>query len=248
VVMQLANPAVGHGVVESTVEAGQLFRHPLKRTRTTLTYLAVALLGDETDRVRYRRAVDRSHAAVRSGPDSPLPYNAFDRQLQLWVAACLYRGLEDIHVRLHGPLDAAAADALYRRSASLGTTLQVRDEDWPPDRSSFERYWQEGLRRACIDPTVRGHLDIVVTLRYLPRPVAAVLGRANRFVTTGFLPEELRHQMGYPWSAADARRFERAMGVVFALGRVLPGPVRRVPFNVLLADSRRRHRQGRPLV
>ena len=37
VIMQLARPAVGYGVYESKVETGRLDRHPVKRTRTTLT-------------------------------------------------------------------------------------------------------------------------------------------------------------------------------------------------------------------
>lgn len=33
---------MGYGVVESTVESGNVFRHPIERNRTTSTYLAVA--------------------------------------------------------------------------------------------------------------------------------------------------------------------------------------------------------------
>ena len=45
VVMQLSRLPVGHGVVESTVESGRLDKHPIKRTRTTLSYLMIALGG-----------------------------------------------------------------------------------------------------------------------------------------------------------------------------------------------------------
>ncbi len=173
-----------------------------------------------------------------------MAYNAFDRQLQLWVAACLYVGLEDIHVRLHGPIDGPDADQLYRSAATLGTTLQVRDEDWPADRASFQHYWDEGLRAVVIDETVREHLDDVVGLRYLPRPIPDLLGPVNRFVTAGFLPPACREQMRYGWRPADQRRFDAAMGVLFALDRLLPGPLRRFPFNVLLRDCRRRAARG----
>ena len=40
--MQLARPGAGYGVMESRVESGRADRHPIKRARTTLTYLAVA--------------------------------------------------------------------------------------------------------------------------------------------------------------------------------------------------------------
>jgi uncharacterized protein (DUF2236 family) len=36
VIMQLARPAVDYGVVESTVETGQVTRHPLRRLRNTI--------------------------------------------------------------------------------------------------------------------------------------------------------------------------------------------------------------------
>src|SRR4051794_41006642 len=39
-----------------------------------------------------RRAVNKSHAQVYSLPESQVSYNAFDKDLQLWVAACLYKG------------------------------------------------------------------------------------------------------------------------------------------------------------
>ena len=45
IIMQLANPAVGHGVAESRVKSGSILHRPLKRTRTTFTYLAVAMMG-----------------------------------------------------------------------------------------------------------------------------------------------------------------------------------------------------------
>ncbi|MGH9094415.1 MAG: oxygenase MpaB family protein [Acidimicrobiales bacterium] len=248
VIMQLAQPPVGYGVAESTVESGQLFRHPLKRTRTTLTYLAVALMGDDEDRRRYRRAVDGSHARVRSGPDSPVAYNAFDTDLQLWVAACLYVGVEDVYSRLHGPLTGAEADAFYRQGARLGTTLQVGEDQWPPDRAAFGHYWEKGVGGAHIDSTVRAYLDDVVMLRFLPWPAPALFGGLNRFVTTGFLPQPFRDRMHYRWGARDQRRFDACISVVAAVDRWMPVVVRQFPFNACLWDVRRRARAGMPLV
>jgi len=45
VIMELAQPGVGYGVLESRVESGRTDRHPIKRARTTFTYLAVATAG-----------------------------------------------------------------------------------------------------------------------------------------------------------------------------------------------------------
>lgn len=151
-IAQLTLPAVGYGVYESKVETGNLFKHPVKRTRTTLTYLAVAAMGDAELRRKYRHAVSKSHAHVRSSSSSPVKYNAFDAKLQLWVAACLYRGWEDM-IRLYGDPSVITEEA-YRQGAIMGTTLQMPPEMWPAtraDRGVLERDRGEHGARRC-DP------------------------------------------------------------------------------------------------
>ncbi len=247
VVMQLALPAVGHGVVESPVESGRLTDHPFKRARTTFTYLAVALLGDDMDRVRYRQAVNSSHRAVRSGPDSAVRYNAFDPRLQLWVAACLYYGTRDIHERMRGPLPAEDAEALLRHCARFGTTLQVPEGAWPTDLEAFESYWRGMLSDLDVDETVRRYLLDLAELRHVPwKPPGAA--RAQAWITAGFLPAEFRRMLGWSWSLADERRFAAVMRGIGLVSRALPGPVRRLPISGWLWDMRRRARRGAPLV
>src|SRR6476646_714043 len=151
VIMQLSLRPVAYGVMESTVESGRIDVHPWKRTRTTLTYLAVALMGTEEDRANYREAVNGSHRAVHSKPGAAVKYNAFDPKLQLWVAACLYWGLVDLEERLHGPMDEDTADVLYQYAARLGTTLQMRPEMWPRDRKAFQEYWNTTLATKAVD-------------------------------------------------------------------------------------------------
>lgn len=248
VIMQLAHPAVGYGVVESTVESGQLFRHPIKRTRTTLTYLAVAAVGTSRERELFQQGVDRAHAQVRSDSSSPVSYNAFDQELQLWVAACLYKGVEDANDRFGRTLDGERAEALYREAARLGTTLQVPEAAWPPDRAAFEEYWDAAVGRISIDDAVRDHLHELAVLGYLPRPVSLVLGPMNRFITTGFLPQRFRDEMRLPWDDDRQRRFDAVMSALGAVVRRLPPVLRRFPFNLLLWDMRLRIAAGLPLV
>lgn len=247
VIMQLSWPGVGYGVLESKVESGQVMRHPLKRFRTTFTYLSVVMLGTDDERARYREAVNRSHRQVRSDENSPVKYNAFDPELQLWVAACLYYGTVDIVERMHGRPSEAALDEFYAYGASFGTTLQVRPGMWPADRAAFEQYWQQGLDKVAIDEPVRQYLTRLMDRSYLPWPLRAT-GRTSTWVTTGFLPELFREQMQLTWSERDERRFGRLMRAVGLGSRILPRPVRRFPFNWFIYDLRLRSRLGRPLV
>ncbi|MCX2734230.1 oxygenase MpaB family protein [Saccharopolyspora sp. NFXS83] len=248
VIMQLARPGVGYGVVESEVDSGNIFKHPIKRTRTTLTYLAVASMGTDEERALFRRATNRSHARVRSTESSPVSYNAFDKNLQLWVAACLYRGVEDVYTMLVGGLTDAEIDELYQRSATLGTTLQVTDDMWPADRAEFERYWNDALEQVHVDDTVRRYLHQIAVLGFMPRYVSAPLGGFNKFLTTGFLPQRFRDEMRLPWSDRDQRRFDRLMRAMGTVIRRLPPVLRQFPFNYFLWDVRRRIKAGSPLV
>jgi uncharacterized protein (DUF2236 family) len=247
VVMQLAKPEVGYGVVESKVDSAKLFLHPVKRTRTTIAYIAVAVLGTDEERRLYRRAVDRSHAQVLSTESSPVRYHAFDQDLQLWVAACLYRGFTDTYRMFLGPLTEAEAEELYQGCARLGTTLQLRPQRWPADRAAFEAYWESELAGLHIDETVREYLDQIMRLRYLPRPVSVLFGPLHRFIAIGYLPPPFREQMRVRWSPAQQRRFDLMIRATALLYRVLPQPLRRFPFNAVLWDLRRRIRTGRPL-
>ncbi|MWA05544.1 DUF2236 domain-containing protein [Actinomadura sp. LD22] len=246
VVMQLSRLPVGHGVAESTVDSGRVDKHPLKRARTTLSYIAVAMLGDEDERLAMRREVNRAHKHVRA--KEPVPYNAFDRDLQLWVAACLYWGTEMIYTMLYGDPAPEQIDALYRHGARFGTTLQMTEDMWPADRAAFEEYWTESVKRIEMDDVTRRYLRDLTELRFLPAPVHRTLGRPHRFLTLGFLPAPFRDELGYPWTPRDQARFDRFVRLMALANRAMPRPLREFPFNAYLWDVRRRIRKNRPIV
>ncbi|MFD1814016.1 oxygenase MpaB family protein [Rhodococcus gannanensis] len=245
VIMQLSWPAVGYGVMESKVESGRLLDHPIKRSRTTLQFLAVASLGTEDEKRLFRRGVNRAHAQVRSTDESPVEYNALDPELQLWVAACIYRGFEDTHRVLRGEYTPAQREYYYQKGAVFGTTLQVKDEMWPETRDAFEEYWQESLKKVHIDDRTREHLDFIARARFAHPLTAKLIGKTNLFITKGFLPQEFRDQMQYTWTAKDQKRFDRLMKVIATVNRRMPTVLREFPYNYLMTDLRWRLRTGR---
>ena len=244
VVMQLSWPEVGHGVLESTWERGALTKHPFKRARTTATYLAVAMVGTDRDIEVFRAAVNDAHRVVRSGPDSPVRYNAFSADLQLWVAACLFYGPYDYYCRVYGEPAPEVAEAFYRHCSRFATSLQVPADAWPPTLADFWDYWERAQDRISIDPEVREFLVRILGAEFLPRPLPQLLGAPIRFVNVGFLPPRFREAMGLTWTDADERRLHRVLRGVRALNRVTPGPVRRLPLYANLWDMRLRHRLG----
>ncbi len=142
VIMQLAHPGVGQGVVDSTVDTGRADLHPVKRARTTGTYLAVAVFGNDADRDFVRESVRKIHARVTSPPGAEVRYSANSPALQLWVAVCLLEYFIDQHEFLYGPLTEEQYARILRDGATLATTLNVRPESWPTTREEYEELWK----------------------------------------------------------------------------------------------------------
>ncbi|MUL85488.1 MULTISPECIES: oxygenase MpaB family protein [unclassified Mycolicibacterium] len=248
VIMQLARPGVGYGVVESTVDSGNLLKHPWKRARTTLSYLAVAILGRPEDRVAFRDAVDVAHRQVQSGPASPVPYNAFDQDLQLWVAACLFVGLEDVYQLLRGEMTDAQAEQFYRSAATLGTTLQVSAEQWRATRTDFDAYWATSCEQVQIDEVVSRYLHDLVDLRMINPLLRIPFRPLLKFLTAGFLAPVFRDAVGFGWGSGRQRLFEWLFLAVAFGNRFLPVFIRQGGSYLMLADVRRRIQADKALI
>ena len=248
VIMQLSRLAVGRGIVESRVESGSLHRHPFKRTRTTLGYVMIALMGTADERTALRREVGRQHRFVVSDANSPVPYSAFDPELQLWVAACMYHGVEDSVRFLYGATPPSTFDALYRHCGRFATTLQVPASMWPADRAAFDDYWTASIQHVAMDDVTRDYLYGIASLAFLPAPIAWLLGPAHRFITTGFLPPRFRDELGLTWSARRQMAFQASTALLCVVNRLLPRSLREFPWNASLNDARRRLGSGRSFV
>lgn len=250
IIMQLSAPEVGYGVLESRVDRGSTFKHPFKRARTTGQYLAVAVQGNDDDAAFVREKLRAVHNQVTSTADSPVRYTANNPNLQLWVAACLFRFYVDQYEFLYGTLSDDAADAVYADAARLGTTLNVRPDMWPADRAAFERYWTGQTADITIDPPVRDMLISLADLSFLPAALGRfgtglhrVFGRQQLFMTKGALPEPFRTAMGFEWTADDDRRYRKAIIRYRRIDRVTPGLLK--GYNeVMLAGLRIRRRFG----
>jgi uncharacterized protein (DUF2236 family) len=215
ILLQIADPRVGHGVAEHSNFA----ERPMDRLRATMTYVYAVVYGSEEQLKAVRRAVNRAHAPVRRRPDGgSTGYNAFDAESQLWVVATLYDTAVTVYEQIHGTLDDDAADRIYREYARIGTALQLPPDMWPADRAAFAAYWDARVRGLRPDDQA---LRVARELLYPaagPRLLRLAMPLA-RFLTAGLLPEHLRNGFGFEWGAGHARRFERTMRV---LGRVYP--------------------------
>jgi uncharacterized protein (DUF2236 family) len=248
VIMQLSRPGVGYGVYESKVESGSIMKHPWKRARTTAQYLAVAAFGTDEDKRAYREAINTAHRHVRSDAGSPVKYNAFDRDLQLWVGACLYVGLEDMYQLLRGRMNDEQVERFYQSGAALATTLQVPPDMWPATRADFDEYWNTACEHVVLDDTIRGYLDDLINLRMINGLIAFPFRKLMWFLTVGSLAPIFREQMRVQWTETDQRRFDNLFAFVGFVNTFLPRFVRQGDTQLVLWDLRRRIRSGKPLI
>jgi uncharacterized protein (DUF2236 family) len=246
VVMQLSRLEVGRAVVESPLE-GALLRHPWRRTRTTLGYVMAALFGTEEERRAWAREVGAVHRRVVSAPGADVAYRASDANLQLWVAMCMYRGVEDVLQALGTQLEDVTWDDVYRHCARFATTLGVAPDAWPRDRAAFAAAFEEGLALARVDVATRSYLLDLLDLRFAPRALWP-LAPLHRFVAAGFLPDLLAEDLGVALSERARRRHRRLTRAIGRLYRRLPRVVAEVPWNLVEAHGRRRVRTGRALL
>lgn len=253
VIMQLSRLGVGHGVAKSRVESGRVERHPLKRARTTSAFLVIATFGSAEERRALQQEINRAHVPVHSEPGDPVQYNAFDPELQLWVAACLIKGAFDITELLQGPPAADRAEVLYQYLKRLGTMLQVKEEMFPATYPEFRRWFETAPIE--MDDLTRSYLQGIAELRFFAAPLGPLAAVARpllrpigRFMTLGWLPQRYRDLLELPWDERRQQRHDRFFGRLGAFVLRLPRPVRKFPLNLVLWDTRRRMRNGRPVI
>lgn len=223
ILLQLANPAIGHGVANHSHFADR----PLDRLNGTLSYVYAIVFGDAALSATVAQRVNHAHAPVHSIGTVP-EYNAFTPELQLWVAATLYESATHLHGLIYGPLDDDTADAVYREYSRLGTSLQVPPELWPHDRTAFRRYWNEQLTLLTTDAATRSVAHELLHSRTAPFWYRAALPLAQ-LMTAGLLPAHVQVLFDLPWSSGRQWRFNRVLDGIRVIYPRLPRALRHWP-------------------
>ncbi|WP_232819136.1 oxygenase MpaB family protein [Homoserinimonas sp. OAct 916] len=229
ILLQVANPHVGQGVAGHS----DFSSRPLDRLKATMTYVYAVTYGTDDQRAEVVRRVNRAHGPVHGSPtpvagpagSEPVGYNAFDPQLQLWVAATLYETAVSVYQRVFGSLDAESADRIYQDYAVLGTSLQVPAGSWPANRMEFTTYWNGQLDSLLIGAAARHVARDLFHPTGAPWWLRALLP-SLRFVTAGLLPPGVRADYGFRWDARRQRRFDRAVRIIATIYPPLPRRLR----------------------
>ena len=235
VLYQLALIGVGRGVAEHSTTLSR----PVDRLRTTLTYVYVMTRGTQEERDAVARMVNQMHATVRGQG-----YTAYDRDLQLWVAATLAHNGIFIHEKVFGPMSLVTKEQIYRDSQVFGTALQVKPEDWPPTYADFEKYWDHVLAtQLTSEPLVRDYVRALLSSKGQPWFLRPGAGLQN-LMTKGNLPPEVRDLLGLTWSWREQKLYDLFWSVFAFAYPVVPRFVRFAHARLVMRDFRRRMRKG----
>ncbi|HET6654740.1 MAG TPA: oxygenase MpaB family protein [Gammaproteobacteria bacterium] len=230
ILLQVAHPAVGRGVAEHS----NFTDRPMDRLRATMTYVYCMAFGSRAEKRAIRSQVNAVHRHI-NGPG----YDAFDPELQLWVAATLYDTALTLYERWIRPLDDEMAEIIYRQYRVLGTALQMREEQWPADRAAFRAYWNDMIPRLEVTDAARAVCRDLFHPPSVPMPVRATMP-LNRLVTAALLPAPIREAYNIEWNARRQRRFNRFSNSVSLVYPLVPRAIRQFPRIWYMRDMRRR--------
>ena len=217
--LQLAHPAVAQGVQDHS----EFKKNPFKRLQGTLEAMYGVVFGPEALADGIGRRVQWIHEFV-VGPG----YTANDPSNLLWVHATLLDTALRCYEDLVGPLSPDDRETYYREMAEVAERFGCPRAAQPATYADFRRYFDETVEAMQVTDVGRDLggfiLDPVLPFR-LHVPTRPVL-RLQRLLTVGLLPPSLRERFGFPWTAADQARFDRATRRARAVFRVVPRPVR----------------------
>lgn len=229
--LELADPAVGHGVAHHSAFAAD----PLGRLHGTLTYVYLVqadeprVLAAATDRI------GRLHAGVRSEPGAAPEYEAGDAALQLWVAATIHDTTVRIAELVWGPLPTTLKDELLALDIRLGTSLGMPAVAWPTDTAAFDAYFARYAATLRFDDTTLAVVRQLFSPSAAPRWVRILMPVLVR-MTAPLLPPALLEQLGL---TGHGRVLLPAIRALAPLYRALPRAVRTLPRRRYLAAARR---------
>ena len=228
ILLQLAHPLVAAGVTEhSAVRHGGRFTAARRLHHTVGSMLSLAF-GTEAERDATIALINDIHRRVNgvlredAGPfRAGTRYSAEDPALLLWVHATLLDSVPLVYERLVAPLTDAERDAYCREAAPVVRALGAADgapETWAELQRYLSRMYASGELTVSREARELACIVLAPPLSALAGPVTT----ANRLVTVGLLPPDLRAQYGFRWTAKDERALARRLRLLRALRRVTP--------------------------
>lgn len=245
ILLQLAHPLVAAGVAEhSSFRRGGVTA--VRRLHHTIRAMLALTFGDDAERhaaLEGIRAIHRRvHGRLRETAGifpAGTPYSAEDPDLVLWVHATLLESIPLVYERVVEPLTAQERDAYCAEAAPIAIELGARGAEVPTTWTALAAYLDRMYRSGAI--AVSGDARALAASVLSP-PFATLVAPAawaNRVLTVGLLPPDVRRQYELPWSDADNRSLARVAATLRRLRRLAPAVIACWPEARRVSSSRR---------
>lgn len=234
ILLQVAMPGVAKGVDNHSNFAYR----PLRRLRTTLTFVYCMAFGTKEEKKAIITMVNRAHSEVK-GPD----YAADDQDLQVWVAATLYASGIYMYEEVYGAIDSTKADQIYQEFSVLAVSLRVTPEKWPKNRRAFWRYWDKTVAGLEITPHAQNVARDLLWNKQLFFPLRMGLPIV-RVMTAQMLPDRVRDAYGLKTNSTRRAFYKSIILGAKIVYPVTPRFIRTIPLKIYMTDMRRRLRKG----
>lgn len=249
--LQVAHPVVGAGVAEfSTYKTD-----PWGRLDRTVRYVTDFIYGGPVVAPESGKDLREMHRSIKGTDCKGRRYAALDPEAYAWVHLTLFDAIVRAQALYAEPLAPSVLVQFYEEWKIVGDLLGVRRQDAPSSFADFEAYVERMIATRLESNDVVTHLLGPGVLKVQKPPFSrlvpdsawnafyAPIGQTMRLATIGAMRPSLRDKLGLPYTAADAKRFERVRRVVRASAKHLPEPLR---YGPLALDAMRAARAGRP--
>jgi uncharacterized protein (DUF2236 family) len=227
--LQVAHPLVAAGIDQHSNHLDE----PWARLFRTMDVMLKLSFGDARASKLQAARLRRTHAAVRGVSAEGVPYDARDPALMTWVWATLVDTSMVVYQRAFGPLPSGDLDRYYREQRLLGVACGIPRGAPPRTCEAFGRYIKEMIRAELrVTPQAEA---VARSIFAIPAPpvLGPSIGRLNRVLAAGLLPEPVRRGYGLIWDRRREVWLGRTFAVARAGARLMPQRVRRFPAEYL---------------
>ncbi|PTL83402.1 oxygenase MpaB family protein [Vitiosangium sp. GDMCC 1.1324] len=225
ILLQIAHPAVAHGVSQNSNFRGDL----LGRARRTYTAMYQLVFGGLREAMGAAKRVHSLHSRVYGSlpagadPHGDGRYRANDPTLQRWVLATLIDGAILVFETFVRPLSIEEKRRYYQETLLAAAQFGLLPEQVSPTLETFYEWYNQQLA----GDTLRVG-DTALELASLLFNSPFTRGQLDELLTAGLLPERWREAYGLAWGPGEQRAWKLLKGAMRRAINLTPPTLRSV--------------------
>lgn len=200
----IAGLTVMNDHIAAAVDKHSGFRErPWERLLSTADAAVTLVFGNEQESLKKSEQLWEFHKTVR-GTNEAVDYSANDTDLQVWVLASIFKGLEGANDRWAKPLG-SDRDAFYQDIRIFGTVFGIPTDEMPPDAEALDTYWEEAVDGESLLRTEVSRRMARTVFRFTSSKVPAPIARLGQAVAVTSLDRRLRERAEIKLMERDVR-------------------------------------------